>query len=324
MVVELKNDSAGKKVLIRQLASQIESMKKEFEHKNSDEAKMVISKLREEEAVQKKQYETAKDNYNKYDKEAGILENSIAEYKKQISQLEDIDITGLLEERKDLGEEQKELELLGNEAYRRYNNNADIKSKLAKLSANMSYTEERLTWIKALSDTANGRIDGKEKIMLETYIQMTYFERIINKANLRLSKMSNNQYKLVRRKEADNKVSQSGLELDVIDYYNGSIRSVASLSGGEQFKASLALALGLSDEVQSSAGGISIDAMFIDEGFGSLDDESLEQAIATLISSCGENRLVGIISHVSSLKNRLDKMIIVKKNANGTSVSIEV
>ena len=229
-----------------------------------------------------------------------------------------------MEERKGLGEEQKKLELLGNEAYRRYNNNADIKSKLAKLSDNMSSTQERLTWIKALSDTANGKIDGKEKIMLETYIQMTYFERIINKANLRLSKMSNNQYKLVRRKEADNKVSQSGLELDVIDYYNGSIRSVASLSGGEQFKASLALALGLSDEVQSSAGGISIDAMFIDEGFGSLDDESLEQAIATLISSCGENRLVGIISHVSSLKNRLDKMIIVKKNANGTSVSIEV
>lgn len=323
-IATLRNDCAGMKVLIEQLTSQIESMKRELEHKNADEAKMVISKLKEEETRQKEQYETAKNNYNKYDKEAGILENSIAEYKKQISQLEDIDITGLLEERKGLGEEQKKLELLGNEAYRRYNNNADIKSKLAKLSDNMSDTEERLIWIKALSDTANGRIDGKEKIMLETYIQMTYFERIISKANLRLSKMSNNQYKLVRRKEADNKVSQSGLELDVIDYYNGSIRSVASLSGGEQFKASLALALGLSDEVQSSAGGISIDAMFIDEGFGSLDDESLEQAIATLISSCGENRLVGIISHVSSLKNRLDKMIIVKKNANGTSVSIEV
>jgi len=155
--------------------------------------------------------------------------------------------------------------------------------------------------------------------MLETYIQRAYFDRILARANVRLMAMTDGQYELKRRKEEDNLRSQSGLELDVIDHYNGSRRSVKTLSGGESFKASLSLALGLSDEIQSSAGGIRLDTMFVDEGFGSLDDESLSQAIKALSSLSEGNRLVGIISHVNELKQKIDKQIVVKKDKTGGS-----
>ena len=155
--------------------------------------------------------------------------------------------------------------------------------------------------------------------MLETYIQMNYFDRSIDRANTRLMIMTDGQYDLVRRKEALNNKGQSGLDLNVIDHYNGSERSVKSLSGGESFKASLALALGLADEIQSSAGGIKLDTMFVDEGFGSLDEESLAAAMKALTSLADGNRLVGIISHVGELKQKIDKQIIVKKDKVGGS-----
>lgn len=186
-------------------------------------------------------------------------------------------------------------------------------------SEELTFYEQKYTWVRALSNTANGNISGKEKIMLETYIQMNYFDRIIARANVRLMVMTDGQYDLVRRKEALTKQGQSGLDLDVIDHYNGSRRSVRSLSGGEAFKASLALALGLSDEIQSSAGGIKLDTMFVDEGFGSLDEESLAQAMKALTSLADENRLVGIISHVRELKQRIDKQIVVTKDKSGGS-----
>ena len=155
--------------------------------------------------------------------------------------------------------------------------------------------------------------------MLETYIQMTYFDRIIARANTRLLVMTGGQYELKRQVDADSKRSQSGLELDVIDHYNGSERSVKTLSGGESFKASLCLALGLSDEIQSSAGGIRLDTMFVDEGFGSLDEESLSQAMRALSDLSEGSRLVGIISHVAELKERIDKQIYVRKEKSGGS-----
>lgn len=186
-------------------------------------------------------------------------------------------------------------------------------------SDELSKLEKRYAWLRALANTANGNISGKEKVMLETYIQMTYFDRIIARANTRLLVMTSGQYELKRRREAENNKSQSGLELDVIDHYNGSERSVKTLSGGESFKASLSLALGLSDEIQSSAGGIRLDTMFVDEGFGSLDEESLNQAMRALSGLTDGNRLVGIISHVTELKERIDRQIIVKKDKSGGS-----
>ena len=154
--------------------------------------------------------------------------------------------------------------------------------------------------------------------MLETYIQTSCFDRIIARANVRFLVMSNAQYELVRRRKADNNQSQGGLELDVIDHHNGAVRSVKTLSGGESFLASLSLALGLSDEIQSSAAkGIRLDTMFVDEGFGSLDEESLRQALRALAGLTEGNRLVGVISHVGELKERIDKQIVITKGAGG-------
>ena len=150
-------------------------------------------------------------------------------------------------------------------------------------------------------------------------MQAAFFDRIVRRANLRLLSMSEGQYELVRRVTADNRQSQTGLELDVIDHYNGSTRSVYTLSGGETFLASLSLALGLSDEIQSGAGGIQLDTLFIDEGFGSLDENALREAVRTL-SRLGEGRrLVGIISHVSDLKEQIDRQIVVTKDPAGGS-----
>lgn len=157
--------------------------------------------------------------------------------------------------------------------------------------------------------------------MLEIFAQMRYFDKIINRANPKLMAMSYGQYELKRKTEGAGKSTQSGLELDVVDHYNGSIRSVKSLSGGESFKASLALALALSEEIQHSAGGIKLESMFIDEGFGSLDEESLNQAIEALRGIVDGNRIVGIISHVSELKDRIDRQIIVSKSKHGGSVA---
>lgn len=191
--------------------------------------------------------------------------------------------------------------------------------KIAEQKADLKEVEQRFIWMKALTDTANANLKGKDRVTLETYIQMTYFERILARANVRLLVMSGGQYELRRKAEADNRTSQSGLELDVIDHYNGTSRSVKTLSGGETFKASLCLALGLSDEIQSQAGGIRLDTMFVDEGFGSLDEESLEQAMQALQGLAESNRLVGIISHVGELKERIDRQIVVKKERSGGS-----
>ena len=178
--------------------------------------------------------------------------------------------------------------------------------------------ESRWQWISALAATAGGTLTSKQKIKLEAYIQMNYLDRILRHANTRLMQMTAGQYEL-ERIGAENQRSQSGLDLGIIDHYNGTRRSVKTLSGGESFKASLALALGLSDEVQSAAGGIRLDTLFLDEGFGSLDDESLEQAMRVLAGLTEGDRLVGIISHVGALKDRIDRQVVVRKARTGGS-----
>ena len=189
-----------------------------------------------------------------------------------------------------------------------------IQNKLAELED----LERRYIWVNSLSKTANGALNDKAKIDLETYVQTTYFDRILDRANLRLQKMSGGQYDLKRRQNAYNKQSKSGLELDIVDHINATERSVNTLSGGEAFLASLALALGLSDEVQMST-GIHLDTLFADEGFGSLDSEALSKAYQTLAGLTEGNRLVGIISHVNELKERIDRQIVVVKGPDGAS-----
>ncbi len=201
----------------------------------------------------------------------------------------------------------------------RLGTNKKARQDIALVSAELHKWEKRYTDIRALSGTASGNISGTQKIMLETYVQMTFLDRILVRANLRLLVMSEGRYELRRSTEAENNKSQSGLDLEVRDHFSGRCRSVKTLSGGESFKASLALALGMADEIQSTAGGIRLDSMFIDEGFGSLDEDSLSRAMEALAALGEGDRLVGIISHVNELKERIEKQIVVAADRKGGS-----
>ena len=283
------------------------------------------TRLESEARVLEAAIEKATAEYNECDKAIAELNAAIAELASQLDSLEEADEEGLFQKKAALQAEKSRLLAEQKEIHARIAQNRAALAGIISKGEELSAVEEKWRWMKALSNTANGNISGKEKIMLETYIQMTFFDRILNRANIRLLVMSGGQYELKRRRNADNVKSQSGLEIDVVDHYNGSERSVRTLSGGESFKASLSLALGLSDEIQSAAGGIQLDTLFVDEGFGSLDEESLSQAMKALIGLADGDRLVGIISHVSELKTRIDKQIIVKKEkSGGSSVKIIV
>jgi len=196
--------------------------------------------------------------------------------------------------------------------------NRSAEALLREAMERLASAEEYAVMATSVSDTANGSVSGKDKIMLETFWQMRLFERILRRANIRLMQMTDGRYELMRRTAAADQRSQTGLDLDIRDHWNGSVRNVKSLSGGEAFTASLALAFALSDETEAEAGGVKIDAMFIDEGFGSLDEEALSQAMAVLEAQSTAGRSVGIISHVETLRERIPRKIVVQKQ-NGTS-----
>lgn len=228
--------------------------------------------------------------------------------------------TELQENLEMLSGRKQELDQRYNEQYHAANTNQNVYQAVQTQQSQMQEVEEEYKWVNALADTATGNVTGKWKIDLETYAQMAYFDRILRKANVRFLTMSQGQYELKRQEDGGNIKSKAGLELNVIDHYNGTERSVRTLSGGESFQASLSLALGLSDEIQSYAGGIQLDSMFVDEGFGSLDAESLNQAVKALEGLAEGNCLVGIISHVPELKDRIERKIVVTKNRSRDGV----
>ena len=224
----------------------------------------------------------------------------------------------LLQRQNDLTARQKALRLRQQQLAAQLLPNTRILQQYREAAKARTALEARAQWVGALASTAGGTLTSKQKVKLEAYIQMNYLDRILVHANTRLLQMTDAQYEL-ERIGAENQRSQSGLDLGVIDHYNGTRRSVKTLSGGESFKASLALALGLSDEVQRTAGGIRLDTLFLDEGFGSLDEESLEQALRVLAGLTEGDRLVGIISHVGTLKDRIDRQVVVRKSRTGGS-----
>lgn len=304
---------------ISSLTEQIESTAKKlrFENKTEAQSKINILKIKLE-AITSAIIE-ATDKYNNAKEGLAALKATIAQLESQVSDSASFDIEKERNKKDAITNERNTANALSKVLATRISANTNALTNIRNQSDELIATETRYRWIKALSDTANGKITAKEKIMLETYIQTAYFDRIIDRANLRLLVMTGGQYELLRKKVSENNRSQSGLDLDVKDHYNGTIRSVKTLSGGESFKASLALALGLSDEIQSSAGGVKLDTMFVDEGFGSLDEESLTQAMKALMGLTEGNRLVGIISHVAELKQKIDKQLIVTKDKSGGS-----
>lgn len=259
-----------------------------------------------------------------HDRAEAQAQSRRAELERQISQ---IDGAGAADDAEtQLARARAERSALSDERtalYARLSANDALLAQLERIGAANERTLDAYREIAPVALTANGRLLGKDRVSFETYLQGMYFDRMLAAANRRLSVMTTGRYELTRRREALSHVGQTGLDLDVVDHYTGKARDAGSLSGGEAFKASLALALGLSDVVQAHAGGIQLDTMFIDEGFGSLDSESLELAIKTLTELTGSGKLVGIISHVEELKESIDRKIVVERGREGSTLHIE-
>ena len=316
---ELEKQLAGEEAKKEAAGKQAEKLREKLSFGSKEEAKAEIKRLTDEKKTIEDAIEAAKKKAEDLSVKTAETAAAVRETEKLLEGGEDADVEKLKAEKEELTDRKAEADAKDKEASSRLERNRQVLGAVREKQAEAGETEKKYSMMKALSETANGQITGKEKIMLETFVQMRYFDRIIRRANVRLMVMTDGQYEMKRKAGADNKRSQSGLDLDVIDHYNGSERSVKSLSGGESFMASLALALGLSDEIQSSAGGIRLDTMFVDEGFGSLDEESLAQAMKALASLGEGDRLVGIISHVGELKEKIDKQIVVRKDRKGGS-----
>ena len=315
----LKNRIAAQAAALEELEGQLELLEGKLAYDTQEAAAAALEEKRKERDSLAQALEQAEQEYKERSESLIRIRSAAAQLKSQLEAAPEIHPEE--EEAAQTAAEEKLRQLRAEK--QRWDAaiavNAPALKNIRQRQAELTALETRYSWVRALSNTANGNLPGKEKIMLETYIQMTYFDRILHRANLRLKVMTDGQYELTRRMEAENNKSQSGLELDVLDHWSGSRRSVKSLSGGESFLASLALALGLSDVIQSSAGGVRLDTMFVDEGFGSLDEEALNQAMKALISLTEGNRLVGIISHVGELKSRIDRQILVTKDRTGGS-----
>ena len=305
---------------IEALQTQADELRSELPFPDKAAAKAQQEADREQLDKLKQAQAEANEKYSAYDKELTVVQSAITQLNQRLADQPEWDTEALNEQKEALTLRKTELRnALGNVSYR-ITANTGARDHIAAQASTLADLEQQYAWMKALSDTANGDVSGKQKIKLETYIQGAYFDQILMRANIRLQKMSGGQYDLKRRDTVDGYKSQSGLELDIVDHINASERSVNTLSGGESFLASLALALGLSDEVQMST-GIRLDTLFVDEGFGSLDPEALNKAYNTLASLTEGNRLVGIISHVAELKERIDRQIVVSKKPSGGSTA---
>ena len=328
--IEIHSESIDKiienyKMSIKSMEGKLEERKKALEFSSKSKAKMHIEQLKKEYKALEKALDRAKEQWEECKKNIDVANNIINTVEKQLKNAEIIALETLKEEKTVFTTRRKKCLDMISQASSRMNANENSESEIQKQYKSLKEVEESWNIMKSLSNTANGNLSGKEKILLETYVQMHYFDGIIRRANIRLMAMSCGQYELKRADSPDNLKGQSGLELNVIDHYNGSERSVKTLSGGESFKASLALALGLSEEIHAKSGGIQIDTLFVDEGFGSLDEESLNQAMNALANVTEGNRLVGIISHVREVKERIDRKIIVTKDKiGGSSIALEI
>ncbi|WP_025786151.1 AAA family ATPase [Sporosarcina sp. D27] len=254
---------------------------------------------------------------NEYDVEIETTKHAISELKEQVAGKQKADLVVL----RNLTEQNKHAYEQALTAYHYASelekNAAELHLKLEDLIGAQSGLEQKCARLTELHDLVRGNND--RKLSFERYLQTEYLERILHAANGRLSELSNGQFQLLRSDRQESRGRQSGLGIDVYDEYTGQNRDVKTLSGGEKFNASLSLALGMADVIQSFQGSISVDTMFIDEGFGSLDEESLQKAIDTLISLQKAGRMIGVISHVAELKEAFSAVLRVEKTKEGHS-----
>lgn len=316
---ENARDLAAQEAQLVSVREQRASLTELLPYPTEEQLQEQIRGLNAEQIKLEQALENARNRHRDVWEKLSALRVRIEELEKELAGAEPMDAARIREELEQVSAELSGLHRKRTDASIRISANREALTAMEATSAQLDTLEQRLQWLDPLAKTANGDVNDKEKLKLETFVQTTCFDRIITCANVRLLRMTEGQYELARHTDPSQKQGQRGLDLDVIDHYNGSRRSVRTLSGGESFKASLSLALGLSEMIQRQSGGIRFETMFVDEGFGSLDDESLKQAMDTLTGLSGANRLVGIISHVAELKARIDKQIVVTKTREGYS-----
>ena len=315
---ELSAAIASGKATVDALTSQLAALSERLPHPDKVTAQREIARLRKEAAGIEQAIAHADTTHRQAAESLKGHQGQAEAFRSQIAGMPEIDLAAIESQIAALDAQRNDLTQAQRAVIVRLDRCRSVKAQINATQEALIREDAKLAWLSELSRTANGRLEGREKIMLESYVQMAYFERILLHANRRMKAMSRGQYELVRANAAD-KRSQSGLELNVRDYVNGTERPVASLSGGEAFLASLSLALGMSDEIQAQEGGIELDVLFVDEGFGSLDEELLRIAIGTLQSLSENRRLVGVISHVQELRERIGRKIIVRKGEDGAS-----
>ena len=272
--------------------------------------------------LSKEQIEAGKRELQDYEKNCRANEELLQHLKEQVQELVLADPVKLKEELKEALEEKRAVQQMLSKKQESRNlterTSVSLKTKLAGLKETM----ERYTLVKGLDDLANG--NNKKRLVFEQYVLISCFEEILYAANLRLQTMSAGRYELRRVRGIVDARSKDNLEMEVLDYYTGKYRSVKTLSGGESFKVSLSLALGMSDVIQAQSGGIRVETMFIDEGFGTLDGESLDQACLVLQGLTESNRLIGLISHVPELSEKIPDQIRIHKTNTGSYAEVVI
>ncbi|NLW52683.1 MAG: SMC family ATPase [Tissierellia bacterium] len=306
--VSLTNESKNLETLSKELKF---ATKKEAE----DEARKLFTGVTTIQAQIEELHKSIAEKKSSIVSDKNLIENISSKQDSKYDQnLETLNLS-----KNDLEVEIKELEKVSQDMATKISINQNQLRKLNQAIDKFAKLEADYRDINDIYRTVTGQISGKDNIKFEVFVQMSYFDDIISRANKRFLEMTNGQFSLRRRQDASNKSIQSGLEIELIDEYSAKARDIKTLSGGESFKAALSLALGLSDTVQMYSGGVELDSMFVDEGFGTLDKQSLNQVMSILNKLTSTKKLIGIISHVDSLKETIDRQIRVTKNSDMTS-----
>lgn len=308
-----ETEAAESNALARQTALEAE-FKSELDKQGFGSANDMLSALMPDEKMQ-----AVSSEISEYERNVAALNASVSELQNTIGGETRRDIDGLRKTQDEAKTRETILRKELSELTAAYNANADVLKNLKRL---LPLREERVKYRAMLEDmyaTVSGQKKQATKLTLEAYVQRYYFERVVSYANERLNQLTSGLYKLRVKQFSTNLVSQSGLDLEVLDGNTGQWRDVNTLSGGESFQASLALALGLSDTVQALSGGIRLDALFIDEGFGTLDENALQNAMRLLGELAMGRRLIGIISHMPELRERIPKQLRVTKTLRGAT-----
>lgn len=308
-----EKEAKGLERLLKSLEKQEETLKKQAEK----------SRLREEKEAEKLREQLSKESLKTAEKrtvfEEGLrLEEEKKERLEATAKRLSLDISSLEAERKGLEQKVKELEQRRDFSTARLGQLKTAWETLKIRLAERKELEEKYGVWQDLDNVTKGK--NKDRLVFEQYVLAVYFEEVLETANLRLTEMTSGRYEFRKVRKVEDARTTNSLDIEIFDNYTGKCRPVKSLSGGESFKAALCLALGMADMIEASIGGIRIDTLFIDEGFGSLDEESLDQALKSLLSLTGQKHLIGIISHVNELKERIEQQIVVEKGRSGSHI----